>query len=125
MITMGQDTLVTAAPATWHDVVGPVLTALLPLLQAFITMPLLDAIKRASGWVDSQSPRVKQLLVFAINAALSAFAAVLGIELPGLAEWTSVTVTAVLGSSVSLAAHASQQAKRAERIAHQSQKNTP
>jgi hypothetical protein len=89
------------------------LNAILAIIIASVvciaTVPLMDAIKKASAFVDAQSAAIKQGLVVAIAAALSLVAKLLETSLPtDLALWTpdsiSVLISAVFAMVVKAAA---------------------
>ena len=105
-----------ASQLPWATLVVPVLAALVPIIQATLTVPLLQVVKHTNAWVGSRSPRVKQALVYVINASLSTGAALLGLTLPALDQWTSATVTSVLGGTLSLVLHSADKTRRLSRV---------
>lgn len=76
-----------------------ILAIVLPLVVGFATVPVMDAVKRASAFVDKQSPAIKQGLVVAIAAALSLLAKLLETALPtDLASWTPDSVSVLISA---------------------------
>lgn len=107
---MLQDTLAVVAPHpvnSWADL----LLVLMPLLQAQMTVPLMEALKRMFTWVDKRAGWQKQLLVLGINAIFSLIAVLLGVKIDGASDVTTASVGALIGSALSMAAHAAKTAK--------------
>ena len=103
-----RDTLTTATatdPLPWIEVLGPILATLLPWLQGRLTVPILDAMKSAMAWLNRQPDWIKQSAVLGINAVFASVAMALGVELPGMGEWTSASVTTLLGALVAFTNH--------------------
>jgi len=107
---MFQDTVsppVVTAALSWRELLLP----LLPVVQAQLTMPLVEAIKRLNAWTGTRPAWQKQLLVVALNALFATLGVFVGVSVPGIDNVTTGAAAALIGSALSFALHAGQTAK--------------
>jgi hypothetical protein len=89
-----------------------VLSVVLPLVVGYATVPAMDAIKHAVGWIDAQPAAVKQGLVVAIASALTIVARYLQVALPAdLVLWDASTIDALVAAVFAVAIKQGQQIK--------------
>jgi hypothetical protein len=90
------------------------LKILTPVLVGFLTPFVLDALKRASGWLDAAPAFVKQGAAIAIAAAATTLGTVLQVgSLPAdLAQWDHQTVEALVAGILAIAVKQHQQLTR-------------
>jgi len=94
------------------------LTIVGPLLVGVITLVAMDALTRASAWIDRLSPHVKRGVVLAIASAITLLASKLGVVLPTeLALWEPSTIDALVSAVLAMAAKAGDTAKAAKHAA--------
>lgn len=81
----------------------------MPLAIGFATVPVIDAAKRASAFIDSQPAAVKQGLTASVAAALTLLARLLETQLPAeLALWDATTIDALVSAVFAMAIKHSQ-----------------
>lgn len=90
---------------SWVHIILLVVASVLPIVQGKITVPLLDLAKKTWHKVDAMPPVAKQTVVLIINMLLSSASFYLGMEIPGLQDWTAVTVSSIIGSVVAMVTH--------------------
>lgn len=88
-----------------------------PILIGFLTPFVVDALKRASRWLDAAPAFVKQGAAVAIAAAATTLGTVLGTgELPAdLAAWDYQTVEALVAGFLAIAIKQHKQLKQVPR----------
>jgi len=81
-----------------------VIAIVMPLAIGFATVPVIDSVKRASAFIDSQPAAVKQGLTASVAAALTLAARLLETQLPAeLALWDATTVDALVSAVFAMA----------------------
>jgi uncharacterized Tic20 family protein len=84
----------------------------LPLLIGFIVPPALDALKRASSWLDNAAPSVKQTLAFVIAGIATMLAQMFGITVPtDLAAWDAPLMHTIIAGLLGIAIKQQKQVK--------------
>lgn len=83
-----------------------------PVLAALLTVPLLQAIKRAASWVDNSPAALKQILGVVIAFVLTKLGAAINTVLPlELSLFTGETLESLIASGIAFAVHAGQKAR--------------
>lgn len=87
------------------------LSLLLPAIVGPVTFVVMQSLKKASAWVDAQSPMTKRMAVAVIAFALTFLAKVTGVDIPCeadtncLADLDGDTVKAVVSAALAYALH--------------------
>lgn len=83
-----------------------------PVIAALLTVPILQAIKRAASWVDNAPAALKQVLGVVIAFVLTKLGAAINTTLPTeLSLFTGETLEALIASGIAFAVHAGQKAR--------------
>lgn len=89
----------------------------MPLVIGYLTVPITDAIKHATTWMDTQPAAIKQGLAAAVASALTLGARLLETQLPTeLALWDATTVDAVVSAVFAMALKHGQHVTQVKRM---------
>lgn len=84
-----------------------------PILVGVIVPPTVDALKRATGWLDRAPAPVKQGAAVGVAAAATALSTVLGTPVPtDLTAWDTAVVQTMSAAAIGVAIKQAQQLKR-------------
>jgi hypothetical protein len=87
-----------------NRIVVDVVAIVMPLAVGFATVPIIDAAKRASAFIDRQPAAVKQGLTASVAAALTFAARLLEAQIPAdMALWDASTVDVLVSSVFAIA----------------------
>ena len=94
------------------------LKILTPIIVGFLTPFVLDAIKRASGWLDAAPGYVKQAAAIASAAVATTLGGLLEVgTLPAdLAAWDAQTVEALVAGFLAIAIKQHKQLRKAQAV---------
>lgn len=92
------------------DVLNSLLNVVIPVVIGIATTPVVDALKRASNWLDAAPAIVKNLVVVAVAGLSTYLAHWLGQAVPDdVLHWDANTVSAILAAVVAAARKRGQQ----------------
>lgn len=95
------------------DILFQFLEQSLPVLAGILTVPILQALKKASSFVDGTAPIVKQILGVVIAFILVKVGAFLNVVIPGELElFTASDVEAAVAAGIAFAIHAGKKASQ-------------
>lgn len=93
-----------------------ILRLAIPILVGYLIVPVMDAIKNASRWLDSQNSRFKEGVVFVIAALAQALSTIVGVGIPAdISQWDSTLVRTVLTWVIALAIKRKSQVRSLEK----------
>ena len=82
----------------------------LPVLMSFLIVPSMDALKKASKWIDGQKGPIKDGIVFVMAALSTMLATAMGTEIPtDISQWSEALVKSILTFAVAIAMKRKQQ----------------